>query len=93
MVSAVSLRIGGAARLIRPSKLYMCTQNTTYTDESFNNVPVMVLYQAQNKHDWTDKWNLNQLHQMFWKLGQISTKFLKTGFSIHLKVWKTGPAF
>ena len=29
--SAVSLNIGGAVRLIKSAKLYMCTQNTTHT--------------------------------------------------------------
>ena len=30
-VIAVSLNVGGGVRLIKPAKLYMCTQNTTNT--------------------------------------------------------------
>ena len=29
---AVSLNVSGGVRLIKPAKLYMCTQNTTHTD-------------------------------------------------------------
>ena len=31
-VIAVSRNVGGGARLIKPAKLYMCTQNATYTE-------------------------------------------------------------
>ena len=32
-VIAVSLNVGGGVRLIKPAKLYMCTQNTTHNED------------------------------------------------------------
>ena len=46
-VIAVSLNVGGGASLIKPAKLYVCTQNTTYTmrtDARHRVCAAMVLY-------------------------------------------------
>ena len=36
---AVSLYVGGGVRLIKPAKLYMCTQNTTKHNEDRRTAP------------------------------------------------------